>query len=62
VKHDKKANTWTMKGRSYSPFGNTRGKGKITVVDDNTMEFVWKEYALGGLIKTFEMCGTSKRR
>ena len=62
AKHDKKTNTWIMKAKSYSPFGNSTGKGKIEVVDDNTMEWTWKEYALGGLIKTFEMRATSKRR
>lgn len=58
----KKTDTWTLKGTSYGPFGKTTGKGTLKFADPNTMEWTWKDYAFGGLIKVSEMYGTSKRK
>lgn len=60
--YNEKTNTWHMKGTSHGPFGKTTGKGQVKFIDENTMEWTWKEYAMGGLIKTMEMTGTSRRR
>ena len=60
--HNEKTNTWTMRATSHGPFGRTVMKGCMKVIDDDTMEWCWSEYALGGLMKTMEMCGTSKRK
>ena len=59
--HNEKTNTWTMRATSHGPYGKTVMKGCIKVIDDDTMEWCWSEYALGGLLKTMEICGTSKR-
>jgi len=37
-------------------------KGWVKNIDADTMEWCWTEYAMGGLVKTMEMCGTSKRK
>ena len=62
ARFNEKTNTWTMRATSYGPHGKTMMKGCITVIDDDTMEWCWTEYAMGGLMKTMEMCGTSKRK
>lgn len=31
-------------------------------IDDNTLEWSWNEYVMGGLFKTVAMSGTSKRQ
>jgi len=54
--------TWTIKATSHSPMGTTIGRGTMTFVDRNTMEMTWKEYCCGGLMKVFEMKGTSTRQ
>ena len=60
--HNEKTNTWTMRATSHGPYGKTTMKGCIKVIDDDTMEWCWTEYAMCGLMKTMEMCGTSKRK
>ncbi len=60
--HNEKNNTWTMRATSHGSFGKTTMKGCMKIVDDDTMEWCWTEYAMGGLMKTMEMCGTSKRK
>ena len=59
---NEKTNTWTMKATSHGPHGKMTIKGWVKNVDADTMEWCWTEYAMGGLIKTMEMCGTSKRK
>lgn len=55
-------NTWTMKASAHGPFGKTTMKGCMKLVDKNTMEWSWSEYAMCGLMKTMEMTGTSRRK
>ena len=62
ARHDEKTNTWTMRATSHGPHGKTTMRGSITVVDQDTTEWCWTEYMMGGLMKTMEMCGTSKRK
>lgn len=59
---DEKTNTWHMRATSFGPWGKTTGKGKVTFTDENTMEWSWTEYAMGGLMKTMEMTGTGRRK
>lgn len=54
--------TWTMKGKSKGPMGSTTSKGTARFVNKDTMEWSFTEYAMGGLMKTMEMKGTSKRQ
>ena len=57
--YDEKTNMWHSKGTSFGPHGKTTAKGWMKVIDNNTMEWGWTEYA--GLMKTMEMSGTSRR-
>jgi len=59
---DEKTGTWYSKAKSRGPFGTTYMKGWMKIIDDNTMEWVWSEYAMFGLMKTMEMKGTSTRQ
>ena len=59
---DGKTNTWHVRAVGHGPFGKSTGKGSMTFVDDNTLEWSWREYAMGGLFKVMEISGTSKRR
>ena len=60
--HNEKTNTWQIRSKMNTAFGKTTGKGEVQLVDANTMEWTWNEYVLGGLIKTMEMTGTSRRQ
>lgn len=60
--HDEKTGKWHMKSTNHTPWGKTKAKGTVTFVDPNTMEWSYAEYAMGGLMKTMEMKGTSKRQ
>lgn len=60
--HNEETNTWTPKTMSHGPDGKMTMKGWVRNVDGDTMEWRWAEYAMGGLVKTMEMCGTSKRK
>lgn len=62
ARYDEKSNRWQMKATGHGPFGKSYMKGTVTFPDDNTMEWTWSEYMFGGLIKTSEMTGTSRRR
>ncbi len=59
--YDEKTNTWHMKGSSYSPWGKSTFKGQFKFLDDANAEWTWTEYGMGGLTKTMEITGTSKR-
>ena len=61
-KYNEKTDTWTMKATSHGPHGKMKIKGWVKSIDADTMEWCWSEYAMGGLMKTMEMCGTSKRK
>lgn len=60
--YDESTRTWKMTAVSHGPFGKTTMKGTAKMIDDNTMEWTWAEYAMGGLMKTMEMKGTNRRR
>jgi hypothetical protein len=61
MRYNKKTNTWNMKASAFSPFGKTAMRGSAKFTDNDTIEWSMTEYAMGGLIKTTEMTGTSKR-
>lgn len=60
ARHDDKTNTWYFHGSTYGPFGKVSWKGQAKVIDEDTWEWTYAEYA--GLMKTMEMTGTSRRR
>ena len=57
-----KTNTWYMKAKNHGPFGTTTMKGWVKIIDENNMKWEMSEYMMGGLIKTMEMRGISKRQ
>ena len=61
-RYDEKNKTWHMQAKGYGPWGTSTGKGSVKMIDDNTMEWTWAEYAMGGLMKTMDMTGTSRRK
>lgn len=60
--YDEETNTWHMKATAHGPFGKSKMKGQVKFVDADTAEYTWAEYAMGGLMKTMEMTGTSRRQ
>lgn len=62
AKYDEKTDTWYMRATSHGPWGKATSKGTVKFIDENTMEWTWTEYAMGGLMKTMEMKGTSRRQ
>lgn len=60
-RYNEKTRTWHMKSTNYTPFGKTTAKGTARFVDDNTMEWDFSEYAMGGLIKVMHWTGTGKK-
>jgi len=60
--HDEKTDTWHMRMTGYRPFGKSMAKGTATFTNKDTINWTWAEYAMGGLMKTMEMTGTSKRQ
>ena len=61
-RRDAKTGIWHIKAFSYTPFGKSSARGTLKFVDDKSMEWTWTEYAMGGLMKTAEMKGTSKKK
>ncbi|MFQ5494795.1 MAG: DUF1579 family protein, partial [Phycisphaerae bacterium] len=62
ARYNEDTRTWRMRATSHGPMGKTVWKSTVRMVDANTMEFEGAEYAMGGLMKTMEMSGTSRRR
>lgn len=62
ARYDEKTKTWHMRAKGYDPDGTTTGKGHIKMLDDNTMEWTWTEYTMGGLMETMKMTGTMRRK
>ena len=60
--YDEETRTWRMKSRGRSPHGRTTGRGTVTRVDDDTMEWNWTEWDGLKLIKFAEYSGTSRRK
>jgi len=54
--------TWHMKARGQKYGHATTGKGTLRQIDENTLEWTWKEYAGLGLIKLADMKGISRRQ
>lgn len=59
--YDAKADVWHLRANTRGPLGSIVGKGRVKFPDPNTMEWSWTDYAMGGLVKTMELRGTSKR-
>lgn len=66
VRFDEKTNTYHMKVKGRNPHGSTRGKGTMKLADNNnTMQWTFQEHPwwdFFGLMKVFEMEGTSKKK
>ena len=60
--YDPGSRTWHMTGRSEGPGGKTRIENTITFVDDDTMEWIYTEWAGMGLKPIAVTSGTSIRR
>ena len=63
-KYDAKTRTWHMSGHTRDTIHgqSSCGHGTMEMVDANTMKFHWVETDGLGLMKYFEMNGTSKRK
>lgn len=62
---DEETKTWQMKAKGQSPYGKTAGRGTTKMLDNNTIEWSWEEWPawdLFGMMKVFDMKGTSKRK
>jgi len=59
---DAKTGIWHMRAVTHGPFGKSSAKGTIKFADADTNEWTWTEYAMGGLMKTTEMHGTSRKQ
>lgn len=62
ARFNEKTQTWHMSAKSRGPHGKMTMKGTAKLIDADTMEWTWSEYAMGGLMKTMEMTGTSRRK
>ncbi len=62
AKYDDSSSTWNIKAKSRSPFGTITGRGTLTAVDNDTVEWTWKERAFLGLIKVSESKGSMHRK
>ena len=60
--YDEKNDSWRMRAISHGPMGKSTMKGTVKFIDDNTMEWWWAEYAMGGLVKVMELNGTGRRK
>lgn len=62
VTYDEASETWHMKAKGKKYGHSTSGRGTIRRIDDDTLEWTWKEYVALGLIKVADMKGTSRRK
>lgn len=65
ARFDDKSRTWTVRSKRHSSWGSSRDRGRIKVVDDQTLEWTWDEWPawdLLGVFKMAEFSGTSKRK
>lgn len=61
ARYDEKTKTWHLKTRGRGPWGRLKGKGTITYIDDNTVEWTWREWDGSGLVEIMSFQGVSKR-
>ena len=59
--YDEPTKTWHSRATGHGMMGKTSMKGTAKFIDDDTMEWWFAEYTMGGLKKTMEMTGTSRR-
>lgn len=54
--------TWHLRGKGQK-FGHiTSGRGTLRRIDDDTLEWTWKEYAFLGMFQIADMKGISRRK
>lgn len=62
AKRNPDTGVWTMKSQSDSAHGKSYGEGTVKFIDDNTMEWTWKEWGDAlHMMPIMEMKGTSTR-
>ncbi len=65
ARFDEETKTWKVRSKRKSAWGSSRDRGTIKVVDDNTLEWSWHEWAAWDVFHLFKMAefnGTSKRK
>lgn len=62
VTFNERTDTWHMKAVGQKYGHKTSGRGTLKHIDDNTLEWTWKEYDSLGLFQLADMKGTSKRK
>ena len=62
VTYHERTDTWHMKAKGQKYGYKTSGKGTLKRIDDDTLEWTWKEYDSLGLIKLADMKGFSRRK
>ena len=62
VTYNERTSTFHMKAVGQKYGYKTRGRGTLHHVDDDTIEWTWREWDGTGLFKLADMKGTSKRK
>ena len=62
ARYDEKTSTWHLKTKGRGPWGGLKGKGTVTHIDGNTVEWSWREWDGTGLVEIMSFRGTSKRK
>ena len=62
VTYNESTQTWHMKGKGQKYGYKTSGRGTLRRIDDDTLEWTWKEYDAFGIIQLADMKGISRRK
>lgn len=62
VTYNERTKTWSMRGKGSKHGFITFGRGTLRQIDDDTLEWTWREYDPLGLFKFADMKGISRRR
>lgn len=60
--YDEATRTWKFKGKDYSNWGTFTTRGKMTFVNDDTVDWTFDERAFFGLFKIADLKGTMRRK
>ncbi len=62
ARFDESTQTWKIKGKSRSEFGNSTYHGTMRIMDNDTVEWDFSERAFLGLFKIVDFKGTMRRK
>lgn len=62
ARFDKDNQTWTMAVDAKLPQMDAVAKGRIQIVDQNTLRWTWREWDSLGLVEIVDMKGVSRRK